>query len=132
MDSNGLLISLDLPTSKVDMEKRERGITEPRSVRWITANSHDPITPSMVTQALEGNQIDLLFIDGGHTYESVKMDYEMYCPFVRSGGWIGFHDINSCSKEFMEVDRFWKERKGLKFEFNEYKDKNGIGILRKE
>lgn len=24
---------------------------------------------------------------------SAIMDYEMYAPLVRSGGWIGFHDV---------------------------------------
>jgi hypothetical protein len=36
--------------------------------------------------------IGLLFIDGEHTYEAVKQDYELYEPRVVSGGVIIFHD----------------------------------------
>jgi hypothetical protein len=34
-----------------------------------------------------------LFIDGDHTYEGVRRDFEMYSPLVRKGGIIAFHDI---------------------------------------
>lgn len=37
--------------------------------------------------------IALLFIDGDHSYEGVKSDYEAWEPFVVSGGVIVFHDI---------------------------------------
>jgi hypothetical protein len=36
--------------------------------------------------------IDILHIDGFHTYEAVKKDYETWVPFVREGGLIMFHD----------------------------------------
>ena len=38
--------------------------------------------------------IDLLFIDGGHTYKDVLTDYEAWSPFVRVGGVMAFHDAN--------------------------------------
>ena len=43
--------------------------------------------------ALEGRQVDVLFIDGDHAYDGVKRDYEMYGSLVRDGGVIAFHDI---------------------------------------
>jgi hypothetical protein len=30
--------------------------------------------------------VDFLFIDGDHTYEGVKKDFEMYSPLVRREG----------------------------------------------
>ena len=36
--------------------------------------------------------IDLLFIDGDHRYAEVKRDLVDWCPFVRIGGAIIFHD----------------------------------------
>jgi len=42
---------------------------------------------------LNGEPLDFLFIDGDHTYEGVKRDFEMYSPLVRNGGIIAFHDI---------------------------------------
>ena len=37
--------------------------------------------------------IDLLFIDGGHTYEQALSDYRGWTPLVRPGGVIAIHDI---------------------------------------
>jgi len=37
-------------------------------------------------------RIDLLFIDGDHTYQGCKRDIEAWTPYVNSGGWIIFHD----------------------------------------
>jgi predicted O-methyltransferase YrrM len=37
-------------------------------------------------------QIDLVFIDGDHSYQGVKRDYEQVFPFVKNGGHILFHD----------------------------------------
>lgn len=36
--------------------------------------------------------IDLLFIDGDHTYEGVKADWEAYKVFLRSGSVVVLHD----------------------------------------
>ena len=36
--------------------------------------------------------IDLVFVDGDHTYEGVKGDHERWVPLVRPGGHILFHD----------------------------------------
>lgn len=36
--------------------------------------------------------LDFLFIDGNHSYESVLCDFLLYYPLVKKGGIIGFHD----------------------------------------
>jgi cephalosporin hydroxylase len=36
--------------------------------------------------------IDFLFIDGNHSYESVLSDFLLYYPLVKNGGIVGFHD----------------------------------------
>jgi predicted O-methyltransferase YrrM len=36
--------------------------------------------------------IDLLFIDGDHSYDGVKHDWELFSPFVRQFGSVIFHD----------------------------------------
>lgn len=38
------------------------------------------------------NELDLLFIDGDHSYEGVKRDLEMYLPKLRKGGVLVMHD----------------------------------------
>jgi len=39
------------------------------------------------------NQLDFLFIDGDHSYEGVKMDFDIWFPKLKSGGIIAMHDI---------------------------------------
>lgn len=39
-------------------------------------------------------EIDLLYIDGGHKYEEVLLDFQTWGPFVKTGGMIVFHDYN--------------------------------------
>lgn len=39
--------------------------------------------------------IDLLFIDGDHEYEGVKLDCNLYLPKVRPGGLAAFHDYQN-------------------------------------
>ena len=37
--------------------------------------------------------MDFLFIDGDHSYEGAKQDFENYSKLVRPGGLIALHDI---------------------------------------
>lgn len=41
--------------------------------------------------------IDMLFIDADHSYEMVKLDVDSWSPFVKSGGYIFFHDADATS-----------------------------------
>ncbi len=38
------------------------------------------------------NQVDLLFIDGDHSYEGVKADWDAYKGFLKGGSIVVFHD----------------------------------------
>jgi predicted O-methyltransferase YrrM len=69
-------------------------------------------TLKKVEKLLDGRRVDYLFIDGDHTYEGVKMDYEMYSRLVRPGGIIAFHDIVEHPRHLnVGVPRFWRELK---------------------
>jgi predicted O-methyltransferase YrrM len=37
--------------------------------------------------------IDFLFIDGDHSYEGCKADWDLYSPYLKSGSCVIFHDI---------------------------------------
>jgi predicted O-methyltransferase YrrM len=39
------------------------------------------------------NMLDVLFIDGDHSYEGVKADWEAYKGFLKAGSTVIFHDI---------------------------------------
>lgn len=59
----------------------------------VIGDSHATTTVDKVAEALNGDLVDWLYIDAEHTYEAVKSDFQMYKHFVRSGGYVGFHDI---------------------------------------
>lgn len=50
-------------------------------------------------------QLRFLFIDGDHSYEASKADYQAWRPHVVTGGLIAFHDVGSWDG----VTRFYKE-----------------------
>jgi predicted O-methyltransferase YrrM len=49
--------------------------------------------PEVVHHAEQLGPYDFLFIDGDHTYDSVRKDWDNYSPMVREGGIIALHDI---------------------------------------
>ena len=85
---------------------------EKQRLYLIRASSHDPRTLKNVRRILGENKLDFLFIDGDHTYEGVKKDFEMYVPLVRKGGIVTFHDIVPGPLELVGgVPKFWNEIK---------------------
>ena len=78
----------------------------------LAGDSHDEQFLETIKTSLNGNKIDFLFIDGDHTEDGVKSDYNMYSPLVRSGGIIAFHDIlEKQPTPTNQVYHFWKEIK---------------------
>jgi len=67
-----------------------------------------------VEELLKGAGIDHLHIDGSHTYEGVKADFENYGPLVKPGGLVQFHDIittNATKQGPCGVPKYWAELK---------------------
>lgn len=56
-----------------------------------------------------GGPADFLFIDGDHTYEGVKADFELYSELAAPGAMVAFHDIVPHAANEVGVDRFWRE-----------------------
>lgn len=42
----------------------------------------------------EDNSLDFVFIDANHSYDSVKLDIELWLPKIRTGGCLGGHDYS--------------------------------------
>lgn len=76
----------------------------------IDGDSHDPATLAALRELLAGRPVDVLFLDGDHTYEGVTQDLAAYLPLVRPGGLAALHDIcHHPGKPQVGVDRCWAE-----------------------
>ena len=109
------LISLDLPPSErhsggekfaIDLQSMKNS---GQTIHSVHGDSHALGTLEQVKKLLGDRMIDLLFIDGDHTYEGVRQDYLMYSQMVRPGGLVAFHDIVKTPWPGCQVDRFWGE-----------------------
>ena len=49
--------------------------------------------------ATEFDKINVLFIDGDHSIEGCKLDFELFSPKVTIGGYIAFHDYDKTRDE---------------------------------
>jgi len=144
---DALIISLDLPGAihsgplpfinrgswRLPLLKAMAGPGQ--DLRLIDGDSKSPFCAELFEKALCGRKLDLLFIDGDHTFAGVKSDFETYSRFVRPGGVIAFHDIQPGLEEFgVAVSRFWKETTlpGVRREYIEDPSQisYGIGVLR--
>lgn len=140
---NATIISVDLPGgefgggySKSRIPIFEKFIEKEQRLELIRNNSHLQSTKNKVLNILKNRKIDFLFIDGDHTYNGVKTDFNLYYPLVKKNGIIALHDIAKHPKETnCKVDVFWKEIK------HNYKSKEiildkkqgwaGIGVIYK-
>jgi predicted O-methyltransferase YrrM len=100
----------------------------------MRANSQSPNTLAELKSQLNGRKIDFLFLDGDHTYNGIKADFENYHSLVAKGGMIAFHDICASPPGLnCQVDKFWNDiRKDFRHEeFIENPDQGwaGIGVL---
>ena len=112
------IVSVDLPDGPYGggypVEAVPQLLSYAKDRQWIQlfqGDSHADRMLKAVKRYLAGKKLDLLFIDGDHTYEGVKRDWEMYSPLVRGGGVVVFHDIVEHDDPGCQVDRLWSELK---------------------
>jgi cephalosporin hydroxylase len=136
MPQGSLIVSVDLPCdatpkwlNPLDTLKatcKELGLLGAR-VELFVGNSH---STQVVEAVRKFAPFDFAFIDGDHSYEGVKADWENYGPMAKV---VAFHDtggaVEGCS-------RFWQELKATgKYRTDEIVGRGisfGIGIVYKE
>jgi cephalosporin hydroxylase len=77
----------------------------------LIGDSHDRATLQRLKDQLGGRKVDVLFIDGDHSYDGVTADWSMYAPLVRAGGLTVFHDVANDSPMTAGARAFWEEMK---------------------
>ena len=97
------------------------------SCQLIVADSQDQAT---VAEVQKHAPFDLVFIDGDHSYEAVRLDWLHYGPMGRI---VAFHDIKGDEKgPNFDVGKAWNAIKSpyrQTFEIVEYGRQMGIGVV---
>ena len=105
-----------------------------REVHLIHGDSHARETIEVVRATLGGAPLDLLFIDGDHSYAGVARDFADYGGLVREGGIISMDGIEPRGEISCGTDQFWRD---LEREYTceaiveARKSGYGLGLLRK-
>ncbi|HUZ46426.1 MAG TPA: class I SAM-dependent methyltransferase [Terriglobia bacterium] len=135
------IVSVDLPGGRFGggygSRRRwfyQRFARHGQRLHLLQGDSHSADMLNRAKAALRGQPLDYLFIDGDHTYEGVKQDFELYAPLVRKGGIIAFHDIAEHSPAIgCEVSQFWNRIKRQYRHTEIIEDRKqgwaGIGVL---
>jgi predicted O-methyltransferase YrrM len=139
-DAKATVISVDYPMTFMGHLYRilqgpilRRFASRGQSIFLLRNNSHKLQTVDSVRKILNGRKLDFLFIDGDHSYEGVKQDFEMYKGLVKEGGFLAFHDICPGPSPSIQVSKLWQELKG-QFNVSEFIDASaghtaGIGVV---
>lgn len=78
---------------------------------------------------ISAREVDILSIDGDHSYDGVKGDFDAWIHFVRPGGAVLFHDVQHYPDD-CGVPRFFSELPGRKVEHKA--GGPGLGVWWKE
>lgn len=99
----------------------------------VLGDSHDP---NMVDEMRSHGPYDWVFIDGDHSYEGAKADFDNCLPMLAPGGVVVFHDIvKHPGDDRIGVWRLWAElnerykMRTMEFITSPDQEQCGIGIL---
>ena len=123
------IVGIDLFTSNINGVNLQANMM----FKNLTLIAGDSTSDRVIGQAKQLGPYDLIFIDANHTYEYVKKDFENYSKLLKSGGVVGFHDVDC--PDWPGINKYWKElKKTNKYDMKEfinrdYKLQYGIGML---
>ena len=97
--------------------------------RIFEGDSHSLACRRFVARELEGAKIDLVLVDGDHSFEGVQGDLELLLPFLGPQSILLFHDI---ATRHFHVGDFWMRCESLErvAEFIDACCPLGIGVAR--
>jgi len=136
------VLTLDLNNSGYRLRSLN-SLCDQRPIQFWQGDSHLHSTYQRVEAYLAGHALDVLFIDGDHTYEGAKQDFTNYSRLAKNGGLIALHDIQQDYTTRYQVQTaawtggvpdFWQEVKTAGFHVEEliadpYQDGYGIGLV---
>lgn len=126
------------------VEKCYRQTEFEKQIVELVGDSHEKSFQQEIINAVK-DPVDMLFIDGDHSYEGVKDDFNSFYTLVRENGFIVFHDIVDSDyhrERGCFVAKLWEEieEKYETFEFiekrnlpevNTHIESMGIGVIKK-
>ena len=86
--STGKKIAVDIEDNRSKMQLMMYG----EDFKFFVGDSHFWMTKQLVEE--ECSSYDFIFIDGDHSYDGVKKDFEMYKSLLSPRGYVVFHDID--------------------------------------
>jgi predicted O-methyltransferase YrrM len=99
----------------------------PQHPRWTFLQMHS-LTDAPNILAAVPEPLDVLFIDGDHSYDAARSDLRVYGPLMRSGGLILMHDVDLLGAGVRNALEDYAG--GLKLTPEYHPGSYGLGILR--
>lgn len=108
VDSVERAISVNLPGDLTPPRFLDRALPDVET-HFVRGDSHTDAVYEAVVRLLDGDTVDFLFIDGDHSFEGVRRDFERYAPLLSEDGLVAFHDIVTIDRDtWNQVDEFWE------------------------
>ena len=86
----GKVITMDLKDKK--QKKRIELESDCPNFKFVLGDCCSLECFNEVKEYLDGDELDVLFVDGKHVYSAAKRDTGMYAPFVADDGVVMWHD----------------------------------------
>lgn len=141
--ADAVIITVDLVFTETRKAALRQFALPGQRILCLQKDSHQPEAVRAVRECLAGRDLDVLYLDGDHSYDGIKADFELFSPLVRPGGIIVFHDIVPDFKSRYGIEtasrvggvpQFWAEIRATHATVEEIvedsaQDGFGIGIL---
>ena len=138
---DALLTTCDIEC-KMNRAKLEQPTRRNQRIQFLQVDSHSESGAHAIRAAV-ADAVDLLFIDGDHSYEGVRQDFLAFADLLRPDGLLVFHDIvedyrtrfGIATNAYVGgVPRFWRELRDVlpssfrPRELVDSRDQDGLGI----